>query len=203
MATSTETLPRAEPRQIIDSDVLYEVIDGQIVEKPPLGAYQGWIANIVCGALRNYVRQRDLGRAVMEMLFDLAPLTRQRCPDVAFISYERWPKDRKIPRTIAWAVIPDLAIEVISPSNSMQDVLEKVHEYFQAGVRLVWVVLPNEEEVYIYRSPTKIEVRTRNEELTGDDVLPEFRLPLADLFEEGEDAPDETAQASATDEESQ
>jgi Uma2 family endonuclease len=81
-------------------------------------------------------------------------------------------------------VVPDLAIEVISPTNTAADVLVKVRDYFRAGVRRVWVIYPVEGEVYAYESPTVIRVLQRGDELDGEDVLPGFRLPLATLFED-------------------
>jgi Uma2 family endonuclease len=89
-----------------------------------------------------------------------------------------------VPRTAAWAVVPALAIEVISPTDLAEEVVLKVREYFQAGVQLVWVVFPAEQQVYVYESPTKIRILSRVEELDGGSVLPGFRLPLTALFEE-------------------
>jgi Uma2 family endonuclease len=82
------------------------------------------------------------GRAVSEMLFDLGAGLSQRRPDVAYVSYDRWARHRRVPRTQAWAVVPELTVEVISPSNTFEEILGKVHEYFQAGVQRVWVVPP-------------------------------------------------------------
>ena len=119
------------------------------------------------------------------MLFRLAlPDSPERRPDVAFVSYQRWPHSRKIPRTPAWEVTPDLAVEVVSPSNEAGKVLAKVREYFRAGVQVVWVVWPATEEVYVYESPTRIRVLERTDELEGGTLLPGFRLPVATLFEE-------------------
>ena len=107
----------------------------------------------------------------------------QRRPEVAYVSYERWPRQRRVPRTQAWAVVPDLAVEVISPSNTFGEVLGKVQEYFQAGVQAVWVVAPPQQQVYVYQSPSLIQVVTLQEALTGEPFLPGFRLTLAELFD--------------------
>ena len=101
----------------------------------------------------------------------------ERRPDLAFVSYERWARNRPVPRTPAWDVIPDLVIEVISPSNSASGVLVKVGEYFRHGVREVWVVYPLEEQVYVYRSPTSVRVLTRSDLLESTGYPP--RLPVA------------------------
>src|SRR5207244_2037726 len=104
--------------------------------------------------------------------------------DVAFVSDERWPRARRVPDDAAWDVVPDLAIEVVSPSNIANEVVAKVGEYFRAGVQRVWVVYPKQPLVYVYESPTAaIRVLRVGDELDGAPLLPGFRLPLATLFE--------------------
>lgn len=123
------------------------------------------------------------------MLFLLDPDSGlKRRPDLAFVSYERWPKKQRVPRTPAWGVVPDLAIEVISPSNLAEDVILKLGEYFRAGVRRVWVIYPVEEHFYIYDSLTTVRILTRADRLEDEAVLPGFSLPLSELFESGEEA---------------
>jgi Uma2 family endonuclease len=119
------------------------------------------------------------------MLFILnVGLGLRRRPDVAFVSYQRWPRNRRVPRAEAWDVVPDLAVEVVSPSNTAEEILAKIREYFQASCLRLWVVYPAEEMVYVYQSPTQLRVLTRNDNLEGEDFLPGFRLPLAELFEQ-------------------
>jgi Uma2 family endonuclease len=166
-----------------DPDALYEVIDGRVVEKT-VGAYECWLAAVVFGVLDPYLKANPRGRAVQEMIFDFRPaVNRQRRPDVAFVSYERWAVDRGVPETPAWTVAPDLAIEIISRSNTADDVAEKLEDYFKAGVRLVWVVYPRQRKAYAYASPTDVRVLGLNDGLDGAPVLPGFRLLLGDLFE--------------------
>jgi Uma2 family endonuclease len=130
----------ATPRQddtalsSMESDLLYEVVDGHIVEKEPMGAYESLIGSFLNTCLDGFARTSNCGRAVSAMLFDLGAGLSQRRPDVAYVSYNRWPRQRRVPRTQAWAVVPELAVEVISPGNTFEAVLGKVHEYFQAGV---------------------------------------------------------------------
>jgi Uma2 family endonuclease len=170
---------------IPDRDLLYEVVDDQVVELAPRGAYEVWIATVLVARLATFATQHQLGRAVQEMLFDLTVATgRKRRPDVAFVSFDRWPLTRRIPRTEAWEVVPNLAIEVVSRSDSVDYIVDKVAEYFHAGVERVWVVFPSQEQVYVYDSPTSVRILTRTDELSGDPILPHFRLPLMELFEE-------------------
>jgi Uma2 family endonuclease len=94
--------------------------------------------------------------------------------------------NRLIPVTDnAWDVVPDLAVEVISPHDLAEEILQKVVEYFQAGVRLVWIVYPQQRLVYVHESLTQVRCLTQTEELDGGAVLPGFRLPLANLFLSG------------------
>jgi Uma2 family endonuclease len=169
-------------------DLLYEVVDGQVVELAPMGAYEIRIASVLTMYLETFARQHQLGRAVQEMLFDLITVHRKRRPDVAFVSYDRWPRQRRVPRTEAWEVVPNLVVEVVSPTDRMDDTIDKVAEYFRAGVECVWVSLPSQEQIYVYDSPTQVRILTRTDELCGEPVLPQFRLPLTALFEEVEEA---------------
>jgi Uma2 family endonuclease len=170
---------------IPDRDLLYEVVDDQVVELAPRGAYEVWIATVLVARLATFATQHQLGRAVQEMLFDLTVATgRKRRPDVAFVSFDRWPLTRRIPRTEAWEVVPNLAVEVVSRSDSVDYIVDKVAEYFHAGVERVWVVFPSQEQVYVYDSPTSVRILTRTDELSGDPILPHFRLPLMELFED-------------------
>jgi Uma2 family endonuclease len=103
---------------------------------------------------------------------------------VAFVSTARWPLDRALPETGDWDVVPDLAVEVISPNDIFKDVLAKVREHCHYGVQVVWVVAPEEQQVYVYDSPTHVRILTRQDELTGGEVVPGFRLPLGLLFQD-------------------
>jgi Uma2 family endonuclease len=179
------------PALITDPDMLYEVVDGHIVEMEPMGAYDVWIASLLLGRLQTFAAKKKLGRAVSEMLFDLGPsIGHKRRPDVAFVSFARWPSDRPVPRTEAWGVVPNLAVEVVSPMNVADDIVDRVDEYFRAGVELVWMIFPSQQQVYVYESPTRVRVLTRQDKLTGGDLLPGFRLPLDEFFgEDGTETP--------------
>src|SRR4051812_32573440 len=95
---STATLQEPTSPSIIGDDELYEVIDGQRVRTPPMAAFAVWIAFELARHLGNFA-VANRGRAVTEMLFHLpAPIKRDRRPDAAFVSYQRWAKDRLVPR---------------------------------------------------------------------------------------------------------
>jgi len=184
MSTAEMLTPMPElVRDDLENDDHYEIIDGQRVELPPMSAESSVLAARLARVLSNHGIERDLGEAHPEILFKLPlQLDRNRRPDIAFVPYSRWPRSRPIPPTNAWAVLPDLCVEVVSPTDHAEEIETKIKEYFEAGVRLVWVVYPRQEQVYVYDSPGQVRRLSRADTLDGGVVLPEFRLPLADLF---------------------
>ena len=165
----------------VSDEVLYEVIDGVRVEKP-MGLIENRIATILIGRLEPFCRANQFGHAAMETLFEIPNSGNDRKPDVAFVSFARWPADRPLPRVNAWPVAPDLAVEVISPTDKAFDVIEKVQEYFAGGVRQVWHIYSHTEQVFVFDSPTAVRVLTRADTLTADPVVPGFQMPMAELF---------------------
>lgn len=177
---------RVDPYENPPTDTSFEVIDGVIVEKT-MSAFEQYIAGLLFSPLQQHCLAADIGRAFIETKFHIPGTRNDRQPDVAFLSYERWAKDRPASRRNAWPIAPDLAVEFISPTDRMFSVFEKLEEYFIAGVREVWHVLSNTGKVYCYSSPTQVRILTRADELTGDPVVPGFRMALADLFPPAED----------------
>ena len=168
----------------VQDEPLYEIVNGQRVALPPMSAYATWLASCLHGRLGLYTEDNGLGASVAAMLFVLdAEHDLRRRPDVAFVSTARWPLDRALPMTGDWDVVPDLAVEVISPNDVFKDVLAKVREYFHYGVQVVWVIAPEEQQAYVYDSPVQVRILTGQDELTGGEVVPGFRLPLVHLFQ--------------------
>lgn len=161
----------------------FEIIDGEKVEVPPMSADSQVIGSRLVYHLSRFGIDRDLGEAHCETLFKL-PLEedRNRKPDVAFVPYSRWPKDRRPPSTNAWNVLPDLCVEVVSPNDHADYIMDKIDEYFRAGVRLVWVFYPRHQLALVYESLTAIRNLTAADTLDGGVVLPGFKLPLSELF---------------------
>jgi Uma2 family endonuclease len=160
----------------------YEVVNGQRVELPPMSAHETDLNSRLNAFIAPIMLKH--GRPQIETLFLIDSETDlQRRPDMAFISFARWPKGRRVPTTNAWEVVPDLAVEVVSFSNSANEIITKIHDYFRCGVRLVWVVYPLFAQVYVYTSTTTVRILGRADTLDGGEVLPEFRLTMAELFE--------------------
>jgi Uma2 family endonuclease len=182
LATVTTSEPPLASTSVFQEEPLYEVIDGKIVEMPPMGSYPVEVASILHEYLAPFLRQAMLGRAIVEILLRIDEDTQYR-PDLAFISHERWPVSRRSPNRQPWDVIPDLPVEVISKHDTAREVLTKVRTYFEAGSRAVWLIYPNLEVIHVYSSFTQIRVLTRADILDGGDVIPGFSLPLETLFQ--------------------
>lgn len=183
----------SEHYEVVDGRIVaehYEVVAGVVVEEPPLGAQSGWFASFLAQSMGYFATSNRFGRVVTEVLFVLQadPRLRRR-PDIALVSRERWPLNRQVPPAAAWDVIPDLAVEINSPTDLIADLMDKIEEYFTAGVRLVWVIYPKHRKVYAYDSPTSVRILQSGDELDGGAVLPGFRFSLAGLFETQEDGP--------------
>lgn len=158
-----------------------ELVRGRPVREPRPGAEHGWITGELIGRLHTHVRDDRRGLVVTETGFLLtAEPPTVRGPDIAYIAARNLPAGG-IPIGF-WRVAPDLAVEVVSPSNAATEIQEKVLEYLVAGTRLVWVVDPRTRSVTVYRSRDQVRVLTGGDELDGADVLPGFRLVIGDLF---------------------
>lgn len=162
----------------------YEVVNGRAVEPREMGALETWLTTTLIGQIFYYFgRQGQNGLLAGETLFLLDPETRlQRRPDLAFVSYGRWPRDRPVPLSAAWDVVPDLVVEIISPNDPAVEVVAKVGEYFRAGVRQVWLIFPRNKIAYIHTSPRLAHLLGEGDEIDGGEVLPGFRFRLGDLL---------------------
>jgi Uma2 family endonuclease len=159
-----------------------ELIKGELRTMAPAGGEHGALTINVTLPVGAYVRANGLGVVFgAETGFILArdPDT-VRAPDLAFVRQERIPPTG-VPRGF-FPGAPDLAVEVVSPSDIFTEVEDKVQEWVEAGCRLVWVINPRRRRVTAYRSLTDIVVLTVADALDGHDVLPGFRCPVADLF---------------------
>lgn len=159
---------------------LCELIDGVLVEKA-MGFTESTLAALLTYFLVGFVREHDLGIvASADGMLRLAPGL-VRIPDVSFVSWDRLP-GRRIPPEPIPALVPDLAVEVLSKSNTAREMTRKLDDYFAAGVRLVWYIDPKRRTVEVYTAPDQMTVLEEHEPLTGGTVLPGFTLPLSDLF---------------------
>lgn len=186
---STEILEPSAAEITPPGDILYEIVDGRVVEKT-MGVYEVHVTNLIDFFLGRFAYDHKLGYVESEMLFHLVGDGRhRRRPDIAFISYDRWPRGKRFTSENSLKVVPDLVVEVVSPSNFANEVEEKVVEYLRAGVRLVWVVHTTTGRIYAHDGSPIVRVFDRTSEIDGGQVLPEFRLALAEVFEPEPESP--------------
>ena len=171
-------------RQSGKTDRHYELIEGELIEMSPANLLHSWLASEISGYIRDHVTPRDIGYAFVEGGFspenDRSTLL---APDVAYFSKGRLPLP--FPQTFI-GLMPDLAVEIMSPSNTEMELREKAAIYLQNGTRLVWIVKPEQEGVEVCRSveggQIKVDCVGVEGSLTGEDVLPGFELALRKLF---------------------
>jgi Uma2 family endonuclease len=159
---------------------LFELVDGVLVEKPT-GFFESILATILIQWLRNFLDQNDLGIVLApDGTLRLAPGL-VRAPDVSFISWDRFP-DRELPAEPIPDLAPNLAVEILSTSNTETEMERKLHEYFAAGAQLAWYVYPEQRTVHVYTSPTDVRWLREEEMLDGGTVLPGFQISIRDWF---------------------
>jgi Uma2 family endonuclease len=165
-------------------DRLCELVEGVLVEKT-VGAYEAYLALLMGQLLSAFVRANKLGFVLgADGMSRLQP-GMIRIPDAAFYSWERFP-NRKLPREPFVDLGPDLAVEIISPSNTRREMEQKLADYFQAGARAVWYVYPSSKTVRVFVRPDESVELTAEQTLDGGAVLPGFSLPLGEFFAEPE-----------------
>lgn len=157
----------------------YELVDGEI-RVSPAGARHGAVCVRLVLRLGRFVEEGRLGHVFESSTGFRLPGGNVRSPDVSFVKVGRFPEER-ISEDFS-DVVPDLAVEVLSPEDRSRDVLDKVGEYLQAGVRLVWVVDPKRQTAVAYESLTAVAPISLDDALDGKDVVPGFRVTLRDLL---------------------
>lgn len=177
---STNDLPMETDR------ALYELINGQRVEMPPMSLRASKVAARLYVSLNSFATANRCGEAFIETLIQV-PLPededRNRRPDVFFVSVARLMEASSENLDVnAWEVIPDLAIEVTSPTDRAEVQREKVEEYLRLGVRCVWVVYPRLGLVDVYEPQGAARSFGPGGILPGDPVLPGLEIRLDDLF---------------------
>lgn len=162
-----------------DPAYIDELSKGRLVREPRPGARHGRVALAIERVLNEFVTRHGLGSVEMESGFLLSEEPRTvRGPDVAFISQERLPAEVPVG---FWPFAPDLAIEVLSPSNTASEIETKVLEYLDAGSRMVWVIDPESRTARIYQGNEARIVR-EHEELYAGDVVDNFSIPLRSVL---------------------
>jgi Uma2 family endonuclease len=181
----------AEPKERTRIEPGWDMVDGVLVERD-MGNESDFVGANFITLLNGTVKRGKLGRVFGSSAGYKYPALddgRLKFPDVSYVSNARLaggpPK--------SWADFPpDLVIEVVSPNDDAGEVQQKAKQWLAGGVRLLWVVYPESREVVVHHPDRSSQALTEGEELTGEDVLPGFRVAIADVFE-GLDAPDEAS----------
>jgi Uma2 family endonuclease len=176
----------SSPPPMETDEALYELIHGQRVKMPPMSIRAVTLVRRLMNRIDEFAQVNRLGEAFSEMLIGV-PVPedegRNRRPDVCFVSASTMasavPED---PDANAWMVVPELAVEVTSPTDRAEDQREKVVEYLRLGVRCVWVVYPKLRVVDVYDSSGTVRTFGPGGTLPGDPVLPGFEINLDELF---------------------
>jgi Uma2 family endonuclease len=164
---------------------LCELVDGVLVEKD-MSLEASLLAGILVEILWQFVRPGKLGWVLPpDGAVRLFPRL-VRIPDVSFIRRQRAP-DGKLPKEPLLTLVPDLAVEVLSPGNTPAEMKRKLRDYFLAGIPLVWVINPKKQTAEVYTAPDKKQRVGKDQALDGGDILPGFSLSLKDLFDRAEE----------------
>ena len=178
----TDIMTADELFEMEKDEYRYELIQGRLVCMAPTGSEHSAIGATVIIHLGSYILSNRLGQmfnADIGYVFSRNPDT-VRSPDASFIR-----QDRLLPqgdRSRFSEVLPDLAVEVISPSDRLTEVNEKALFYIEHGIQLVWVVNPRNRTVTVYSPDSAPHTLTQDDELDGGDVLPDFRLAVSEIF---------------------
>ena len=167
--------PRPPINAILEAmrnDLLYEVVDNQVRELPPMGDRRRTARSDLDEDLEPLCLDRGPGPG---RIGDSLPLDRGQETDSADPIWRSCRSNAgreagACPAQAAWEVVPNLAIEVVSPTNFANEVLEKIEDYFLSGVERVWVIYPTVGKLYDYESPTSVRILTRDQTLEGGDL---------------------------------
>ena len=182
MAEATTLLTGDDLLRMSDDGWQYELRAGELIRMSPPGYEHSDIGTELAARLRPYARQRKLGLVVMEAGFRLsADPDTVRAPDVSFVRQDRLPQGRR-PRGY-FPGAPDLAVEIASPSDSAEDINEKIAEYLHAGSQLVVVLYPRTRQVGLYRPDASAQFLSDKSTLDLTEVVPGFTCPVVELFD--------------------
>lgn len=159
-----------------------ELVRGRLVREPRPAPLHGRVLSRLDRRLGAHVDEAGLGDVLVDVGFVLSDVEQTvRGPDLAFVSRDRLSDDAYDEQGF-WRFPPDLAVEVVSPSNSASEIQQKVLEYLDAGTRLVWVVYPRGRRVTVHHPGGEARVLGADDELDGADVVPGFRVRVSELF---------------------
>ena len=180
MAVERKLMTAEELLALPDDGMRHELIDGELRTMPPPDTRHGWSGGWVWGRLFRFVDDNGLGHVFLAetgFLIRRDP-DRVRAPDFAYVRWERLPPDGP-PRGYS-PIPPDLVLEVVSPNDTADEIREKVEDWLEFGCRAVWVLYEG-PRLHVHRPDGSAQRLGPEDEVDGGDVLPGFRMKLADL----------------------
>ena len=181
--TKTKLLTADDLMRLYSEGVRGELIRGVLCETMAVGGEHGEIVMNLGGEVRNFIKPRRLGRLAGSdagVWLERDPDT-VREPDLAFISSQKIPLNVRNPGY--YEVVPDLVVEVVSPSNTRVEINDKVQMWLRNGVRLAWAVYPDTRTVDVHPEDGPVFTLTEDDTLDGGDVLPGFTCPVREIFD--------------------
>ena len=161
----------------------YEIINGELIDMGNSGALHGYVCTLAVAALASYILPKKLGVLLDSSTAFKMKNGNKRSPDIAFFAKERLQGMAVLPSGYLEGA-PDLAVEVLSPGNTVEEIDDKLTEYFENGSRLIWVINPTQHYVLVYRSAQEPDRLLKGKDsLDGEELIPGFTLAIADLFQ--------------------
>jgi Uma2 family endonuclease len=189
---STATESKTEKKVWTDEEFMalpqdghrYEIVNGELIDMENSGALHGYVCSLLLAALASYVLLKKLGVILDSSTAFKMKNGNKRSPDISFFAKERLQGMTELPSGFLDGA-PDLAVEVLSPGNTVEEIHDKLVEYFENGTRLAWIIHPSEHYVLVYRSAQEPDRLLKSvDSLDGEEVIPGFTLPVADLFQQ-------------------
>ncbi len=182
MTLDTRTMTAEQLWQMPSDNMRHELVNGELRTMAPAGFDHGAIGGELHSRLHQHVKNQKLG---VVLSADTGFILRRnpdtvRAPDVSFVSADRIPTGARSVKFFDGS--PDLAVEVVSPSDTVDELDEKISDYLSAGCPMVWVVHPKTKSITIHRPSAQPIVLRETDHLDGLDVLPDFRCTVAEIF---------------------
>jgi Uma2 family endonuclease len=155
-------------------------VDGEVRDVSPAGGIHGLLCGRFLAHLLAHAESNRLGLVFDSSTGFRMPTGNVRAPDVAFVSAARL-RRQDVPAGFI-PLVPDLVVEVLSPTDTARDVLDRVGEYLQGGTRLLWLVDVEARKVTVYRALSDVSTRSADDPIDGEDVVPGFSCRLIDLL---------------------
>lgn len=175
----------AELQALPEDGFIHEVVNGELVMSPKNTWFHGRICSRLLIAIGSFAITHRLG-AVLDSSTGFWMFNRNcRAPDISFVPMARLAAlGFKPNETRFFPGAPDLAVEILSENNTRREIDERLRDFFASGTRLAWVIDPDKQRVEVCRSPIRRQLMGSGGFLDGEDLLPGFRYPIADLFKE-------------------